>query len=92
MVNVSIRPVVTEKTSAMLAQNKFVFEVNPDTNKIAVQQFFKSQYGALVSVHSLNILGKKRTRGRYRGMTKDRKKVIVTVLDAQAIEKIKALF
>ena len=81
-------PVVTEKSTILGEQGKYVFEVAREANKIevrhAVEVIFK------VDVRSVNIVkvhGKEKRMGlRSRGMTKPWKKAIVTLGEGQRIE------
>jgi len=82
------RPLVTEKSMAGAAVNKYTFEVAPDSNKIeigeAVQKIFNVK---VVKVNTMAIKGKKKRLGRYpEGTTPDRKKALVTLAPGQRIE------
>lgn len=82
------RPVVTEKSTVLGEQGKYVFEVAREANKIevrrAVAEIFK------VDVRAVNIVkvhGKEKRMGlRSRGMTRPWKKAIVTLAQGQRIE------
>ncbi|NLC07777.1 MAG: 50S ribosomal protein L23 [Syntrophomonadaceae bacterium] len=77
---VLVRPVVTERSTNLLADNKYTFYVNRDANKIeikhAVEQMFKVN---VTDVRTMVVKGKEKRRGRYVGRTSDRKKAIVTL-------------
>jgi len=77
---VLLRPVVTEKSTNLLADNKYTFYVKRDANKIeiknAVEQMFKVN---VTDVRTMVVKGKEKRRGRYVGRTSDRKKAIVTL-------------
>jgi len=77
---VLVRPVVTEKSTNLLADNKYTFYVNRNANKIeikhAVEQMFKVN---VTDVRTMVVKGKEKRRGRYVGRTSDRKKAIVTL-------------
>lgn len=91
--DISIEPKVTEKTSALLEENKFTFYVSKEATKIDVSCYIKAKFG--VDVSSVNILkqkGKKRRRGAIRGKTSDRKKAIVTVKAGQSVDGLKEVF
>jgi large subunit ribosomal protein L23 len=86
-------PVVTEKAASMIADNKYTFIVDPNTNKIEVRQFIEKTYGVeVVNVNMLKKPSKKRRRGKIVGETTTRKKVIVTIKEGQSIEPIKGMF
>jgi len=82
-----IRPVVTEKSVAMMEQNKFVFRVALKANKIeiknAVEEIFKVK---VVDVNTVRVKGKKKRMGRYEGKTSDYKKAIVQLAEGDHIE------
>jgi large subunit ribosomal protein L23 len=85
--DVLLAPVISEKSYALLDENKYTFEVHPDANKtqikIAVKQIFNVD---VVDVNTLNRQGKrKRTRFGY-GRRKAVKRAIVTVKDGQSID------
>src|SRR6476469_8102129 len=82
------RPIMTEKAVALQAQNRYVFEVAREANKImirdAVQRAFPGT--TVVAVHIINMHRKARNRGRWAGFTPAWKKAIVTLAPGQAIE------
>jgi large subunit ribosomal protein L23 len=87
------KPVVSEKASLNIAQNKYIFYVNRDSNKIEIKNFIEKKFEVSVeSVNICNVKGKKRRRGRIVGRTKDRKKAIVTLKAGSELTKIKELF
>lgn len=72
------RPVITEKSSEAMAEDKYTFDVDARANKtqvkIAVEEIFD------VKVDSVNIINykpKKKRMGRYQGYTNKRRKAIV---------------
>ena len=74
------RPIITESTSDMMANKKYVFEVDIHANKTeikqAVEQIFKVK---VVGVNTMRVPGKQKRYGRYSGYTNERKKAIVTL-------------
>lgn len=86
--DIIIRPVITEKSMAGLAQKKYTFEVAKDANKVeiakAVEELFKVK---VTKVNTMNVRGQMRRQGRYEGYTPSWKKAIVTVSeDSKPIE------
>jgi large subunit ribosomal protein L23 len=81
------RPIITEKSTGLQAQDKFTFEVKADANKQqikqAVEQAFKVE---VVKVNVMTVSGKWRGAGRRRGKTSDWKKAVVTLRPGQTIE------
>ncbi|MDQ6657304.1 MAG: 50S ribosomal protein L23 [Actinomycetota bacterium] len=86
--DIILRPVVSEKSYGLLETGRYTFEVHPDANKtqikIAIQQIFAV---TVVSVNTLNRIGKrKRTKFGY-GSRKSTKRAIVTLShDSKPIE------
>ncbi len=85
-----VRPVVSEKSTMLASQGKYVFEVAPDANKIqikqAVQEVFASKKVEVVTVNIVHVPGKLRRLGRHAGMTRSWKKAIVTLKPGQTLE------
>jgi len=82
-----LRPLVTEKNTNLMELNKYCFEVVREATKPqiknAIEHIFKVK---VVNVHTMNVRGKKRRRGRDFGYTADWKKAIVTLAEGDAIE------
>lgn len=84
---VLISPVVTEKATAHVSENKYEFEVADDTNKIEIKKAIKSVYGfEPLNVNIINVRGKRTISGRVRGKRKNWKKAIVTLKKGEKIE------
>jgi|SRR2546427_5677073 large subunit ribosomal protein L23 len=85
-----IRPVVSEKSTLLGDQGKYVFEVAPDANKIqikhAVEEAFSNRKVQVVTVNIVRVPGKVRRRGRSVGMTRSWKKAIVTLRAGQRLD------
>ena len=73
-----IRPLITEKSTTLMAEGKYVFEVAKAANKIeiakAVSEIFKVK---VADVNTINVEGKKKRMGRFVGKRSDFKKAIV---------------
>ncbi|MHB8572473.1 MAG: 50S ribosomal protein L23 [Candidatus Dormibacteria bacterium] len=87
---VVIRPMISEKSYAQMQQNKYVFRVRRDANKIeikaAIEEAFKVE---VLSVNTLSVKGKLRTLRRgIAGRTSNWKKAIVTVKAGQKIDRL----
>ncbi|MDA8212651.1 MAG: 50S ribosomal protein L23 [Clostridia bacterium] len=81
------KPVVSEKTMGLLADNKYTFLVNPDANKIEIKHAVEKAFNVKVTdVKTISIKGKAKRVGRYVGKTADKKKAIVTLQDGDKIE------
>ncbi len=85
-----IRPVVSEKSTVLGDQGKYVFEVAPTANKIqikhAVETAFANKKVQVSAVNILRVTGKVRRRGRSSGMTRSWKKAVVTLREGQRLD------
>ena len=87
LTRVIVRPVVTEKTTDMGENDKYVFEVASEANKAEVKQAVEKFFGVkVVDVRTLNMKGKPKRLGRYMGRRKDWKKAIVTLQSGDKID------
>ena len=75
-----IRPVVSEKSYALLDENKYTFIVHPDANKTQIRQAVELLFDVKVTgVNTINRKGKrKRTRAGW-GKRPDTRRAIVSV-------------
>ncbi|GAB4191284.1 MAG: 50S ribosomal protein L23 [Roseiflexaceae bacterium] len=82
-----IRPLITEKNTTLMEINKYSFEIDRKATKVqvkhAIEEIFKV---TVVDVHTMNMRGKQRRRGRIVGYTSDWKKAIVTLAQGDRIE------
>lgn len=86
--NIIKRPLVTEKSMAGSALDKYTFEVDLSANKIEIAHAVEDMFPNVnvTKVNTLHVKGqKRRLRGRE-GMTAERKKAIVTLKPGQRIE------
>ena len=86
--SVIIRPVVSEKSYALLDQGVYTFIVAPDANKVEIRHAVESIFGVnVVKVNTLNRPGKrKRNRGKATfGKRSDTKRAVVTLAVGQTI-------
>ena len=83
------RPVVTEKSTALSGQNKYVFEVALGANKPQIKEAVQRAFN--VTVQNVNTLTmredrKKNRCGRPSGEAPRWKKAIVTLVEGDSIE------
>jgi len=84
---VLLRPLVTEKNTMLIEQNKYAFEVAREANKPQIKQAVEKAFKVKVSsVNMVNVPGKMRRVGRRRGMTSSWKKAVVTLEPGNKIE------
>ena len=82
------KPVLTEKSYAIMADKKFAFEVAINANKTEIKNAIEEIFeGVKVeSVNTMRIEGKMKRQGRTQGRTAEIKKAIVTLKkDSKAI-------
>jgi len=81
------KPIVTEKSTMLQEQNKYVFAVATDANKAQIKQAVEKAFDVTVkSVNVMSVHGKMRRIGRHAGHQSDWKKAVVTLLPGQKIE------
>ena len=92
--DIILRPVVTEKSMADMAEKKYTFLVHPEANKVQIKEAVEKMFeGAKVkAVNTMNLEGKTKRRGLVFGKTAKRKKAIVTLTaDSKESEIFSAL-
>lgn len=92
LVDTLIRPIVTEKSSAQLGNDRtYTFEVGIDSNKYTIKSAVESFYGVEVErVRTMVIRGKIKRYGRHYGKRKNWKKAYVTLSEGHAIDLYEA--
>ncbi len=81
------KPVVTEKSTSLLADNKYTFVVDPRANKTEIKQAVEKVFKVKVEkVNTMNVKGKIKRVRRIPGRTPDTKKAIVTLKKGDKIE------
>jgi len=85
--DVIIEPVLSEKATALREEGKYVFKVQPASNKTQIKEAVSKLFNVkVVNVTTLNVLGKsKRVRGRP-GRTSSWKKAIVRLAPGETIK------
>ena len=85
--DIIIRPVISEKTTSLMEDQKYVFQVARDANKLTVKKALKELFNVTpVKINIVNVRGKNR-RLRYRiGKRSAWKKAIVTLSAGDKIE------
>ena len=82
------RPLVTEKSTRQKeAGRHYAFEVDPEANKVEIQQAVERLFKVKVlNVRTCNVLGKIKRLGRRYGKRPDWKKAIVTLKEGDRID------
>jgi len=85
--NIILRPLVTEKSTALKERGQYVFEVDSRANKIEIRKAIEGLFKVkVVRVHTQSVRGKtKRFRGRETKRS-DWKKAIATLKVGDKIE------
>ena len=85
--SVIIRPVISEKSYALLAANKYTFRVDERANKTQVRQAIEEIFGVRVlGVRTQNVKPKPKRRGWAAGKRRRWKKAVVTLHSEDSIE------
>lgn len=82
------RPVITERSSDLMAEKKYTFDVDVKANKTQIKDAVEAIFGVKVEkVNVQNYKGKFKRMGRYGGYTNKRRKAIVKLTeDSKEIE------
>jgi large subunit ribosomal protein L23 len=74
------RPIVTEKATILMEQNKYTFEVAPKADKFQIKAAIESLFDVKVTkVNTINPPRKKKRVGKFVGFKPHYKKAIVTI-------------
>jgi large subunit ribosomal protein L23 len=85
--DIIIKPVVTEKSMSLLADNKYTFVVDKKSNKTEIKNAIEDIFKVKVDkVSTLIVKGKPKRMGKFEGRTSDRKKAIVSLKPGQKIK------
>jgi large subunit ribosomal protein L23 len=85
--NILVRPLISEKSAALGTFNQYVFEVSPAANKITIKKAIREVYGVSpTKVRVLSQSGKLVRSGKVTGVTKFRKKAVVTLSPGDKIQ------
>jgi large subunit ribosomal protein L23 len=89
--SVLVKPLVTEKVSALNEKGKYGFVVNRNANKVEIKKAVEKMYGVTVEdVNTMNYLGKAKSRFTksrvISGRSTSIKKAIITVAEGDVID------
>ena len=86
--DIIIRPILSEKSYAGIADKKYTFEVAKSANKTEIKLEIEQIFGVKVeSVNTANVDGKWKRMGMHQGLTPSYKKAIVQLKkDSKSIE------
>ena len=85
--DVLLRPVISEKSTALMENNKYTFLVPLKANKVEVRKAVESIFKVKVeTVNTVTVLGKTKRMGKTQGKRSDYKKAIVKLAPGERIE------
>lgn len=86
LVDLILKPIVTEKATRQMEENKYVFDVLPRATKPEIRAAIESLFDVSVtSVNTLKLPRKKRRVGKYLGYKAQYKRAIVTLKEGDSI-------
>lgn len=81
-----LQPIVTEKATLQMEENKYVFDVLPKASKPEIKAAIESLFDVKVtSVNTLKLPRKKRRVGKFIGYKAQYKRAIVTLQEGDSI-------
>lgn len=87
------RPIITEKSTSLSAQNFYTFEVDKGATKPQIKRAMEESFGVhVIEVKTANVRGKTRKVGRRRQVVKSAswKKAYVLLKEGEKIDIFKA--
>jgi len=85
--DIIIRPVISEKSMAEMAEGKYTFIVDRKANKVEIKKAIEGIFDVKVAkVNTINMRGKMRRMGVFRGRQPDWKKAIVKLREGDSIK------
>ena len=89
---VLVKPLITEKSTLLQEEGKYVFHVAPRSNKFQIREAVQKSFGVVViDVNILKVRGKLKRYGPKLSRTPDMKKAIVTLRPGDRIQLIEGL-
>ena len=83
---VIIRPVVSEKSYVLAANDKYTFRVHPDAHKTQIKQAVEQLFEVgVMEVRTMTVRSKPKRRGYSSGRTRRWKKAVVQVRPGDSI-------
>jgi large subunit ribosomal protein L23 len=89
--SIYVKPIITEKFSAMADKGRYAFVVEKTANKVEIKNAIEKAYGVTVqSVNTMNYIGKIKMRYTQtkimNGLVKKAKKAVVTLKKGDTID------
>ncbi len=84
---VLIRPVISEKSYALIGEGKYTFRVHERANKTQIAQAIEDAFGVHVAVvRTAKVRAKPKRRGLHQGHSRAWKKAVVQLAAGERIE------
>jgi len=87
--DIVVKPIITERSMALIAEGKYTFEVLKSANKIEIASAIETLFPGtkVAAVNTMNVSGKQKRMGKNVGTTRSWKKAVVTIkADSKKIE------
>lgn len=85
--DILIKPIITEKTTALMEEGKYTFRVPLAATKVEIRKAVETVFDVKVkAVNTMRYEGKLKRMGRTQGRRSDWKKAIVTLMPGETIE------
>ena len=85
--NLIIRPVISEKSYALIGEGKYTFRVHERANKTQIAQAIEEAFGVQVAtVRTAKVRAKPKRRGLHQGHSRAWKKAVVQLAPGERIE------
>ncbi len=86
LADVLLRPILTEKATRMMEENKYIFEVDDTATKPLIRYAVEEMFGVRVTaVNTFRPPNKKRRMGRTMGYRVRHKRAVVTLASGDSI-------
>ena len=83
-----IKPIVTEKATFLMEENKYMFQVAKQATKPEIKAAIESLFDVTVEkVNTINPPRKKRRVGRFIGFKPQYKKAVVTLKEGESLQE-----
>ena len=84
--DIIVRPIITERTSALMELGQYTFEVLPKANKIEIRKAVEEVFNVkVVRVNTIQVRSKPKRMGAFIGRSRSWKKAIVTLAAGEKI-------
>jgi large subunit ribosomal protein L23 len=82
-----VRPIISEKSYAMIEHNRYTFEVDKEAKKPEIAKAIEEIFDVTVTdVNTMRVNGKPRRVRAAKGLTRSWKKAVITLKDGDSIE------